>query len=119
MPIVLNLPHLLSERVPDEEEVIKEANLELTKRKTNLAKQLDFRQLSYVNESTYASFVGPDSVYFTGKIAQLHYHLMEAAAEEARKLGYLDFSGLDMVKSAVVEAVRVKSERDFNNDPLR
>ena len=118
MPIVLNLPNRLDPSVKDTETVVKEANMHL-KRRNRGFKQLDYRQLSYINESVFSSLIGPDSRFGVGRIAQLHYSVTESVMTHLRKCGYHDFSGMDMVKSAVVEAVRCKGDRNYKKDFCR
>jgi seryl-tRNA synthetase len=118
MPVVLNLPNILDTTVTERETVIRDDNMDLKRRKRSF-KQLDYRQLSYINESVFSSLIGPDSRFAVGRIAQLHYSIIDAAVNHLRNCGYQDYLGMDMAKSAVMEAVRCKGERIYNCDPYR
>lgn len=121
MPTILSLPCPLDSDVPslqDDEKVVRSANLAKLSERPSF-KQLDFRQLSYINESMFASLVGPDSMYNVGKIAQLHYSIQDHFSDVLRKHSFTDFSGMDFVKDAVVEAVNSKNEKDYRSDPFR
>lgn len=121
IPTVLSLPAPLEPDVPslhDDEKVIKSTNLGKLSERPSF-KQLDFRQLSYINESIFASLVGPDSMYNLGQIAQLHYSIQDHFGDVLRNNSFTDFTGMDFVKDAVVEATNSKLEKDHLSDPFR
>lgn len=121
IPIVLNLPCKLRNDVPsinDSEQVVKSANLSKLNKRPSF-KQLDYRQLAYINESMFASLVGPDSIYQLGKLAELQYSLEEHFSDLLRKNSFSDFCGLDFVKDAVFEACNARHEKDYVEDPFK
>lgn len=118
VPIILNLPNSISDSVPDTDEIFRESNTDLVHR-VRPFKQLDYRQLSYINEAVFSSPVGPESQYEAGIMARLRYSIMDRFCENVRRSGFIDFSGMDFSKSAVVEAVRVKADRDYSSDVYR
>ena len=118
MPVILNLPNNLSDDVPETDTIAREANMDLIDRHRPF-KQLDYRQLSYINESVFASLVGPESLYETGRMARIRYSIIEKFSDYIRQNGFSEFSGMDFTKSAVVEAVRVKRDCDYERNPYR
>lgn len=121
IPTILSLPCPLNPDVPsleDDEHVVKSVNLSKLNEKPSF-KQLDFRQLSYINESMYASLVGPDSMYNKGKIAQLHFSIQDYFGDLLRQHDYTDFVGMDFVKDAVIEATHSRHDKDYLSDPFR
>lgn len=121
IPIVLSLPCILRSDVPSldaREEVVKSVHLSKINAKPSF-KQLDFRQLAYINESMFASLVGPDSIYQLGKLAELHFSLQEHFGDILRSNLYVDFCGMDFVKDCIVEACNSKHEKDYANNPFR
>lgn len=118
VPVLLNLPNTLSEDVPETDTIIREANMDLMERDRPF-KQLDYRQLSYINESVFASLVGPESLYETGRLARIRYSIIEKFSDYLRQNAFFEFSGLDFTKSAVVEAVRCRKDCDYDSDPYR
>lgn len=63
-------------------------------------------QLSYINGIRYQSIIGPHSRYLVGRGAQIERALQRLFGHEFReKFNAVPFSGVDFVKSAVVEAI--------------
>lgn len=118
MPTVLSLPNILGPDVPSAGErlVVRSKRAE---REKPLFKMLDHVKLSYINESVYGSIVGPSGVYFVGQTAKLHILASKGIASILRLNNFVDVTGLDFIKSAVVEATRSKKERHYQRDPLR
>ena len=81
--------------------------ISVSRRKSNEKKsfkQLDFVKLCYINSAFYSSIISPDGVYLLGQMAQLHDALLDKAEKMLRDNGYIDYTGLDFVKSGVIEA---------------
>ena len=118
MPQILSLPNVLSKEVPvpTEEVVLRSKNRRTTKK---LFKMLDHVKLSYINESVYGSIAGPSSVYYVGQMAKLHILATKSIVSILRRNNFIDVTGLDFIKSAVIEASNSKNERHYRLDPLR
>ncbi|KAI1301956.1 Serine--tRNA ligase [Halotydeus destructor] len=118
MPTALQLPNGLKANVPlpGDEIIVREKK----KQPKKSFKMLDHVKLSYINESVYSSIVGPDSVYYLGQPAKLHIGVLRSFENILRRNNFVDVTGLDFVKSAVVEAARNRTgERDYQSDPFR
>lgn len=117
-PVILNLPNLIREDVPVGEEIHVIDSFEPAKKNQDF-KILDHVKLGYINDAIYSSIIGPHSNFLIGDGAQLHYSLMVFFSKNLRLNGYHDLTGLDFVKSAIVEGCNAKQERNFNEDPMR
>jgi seryl-tRNA synthetase len=117
MPFVLDLVNDI--RYDVNQDLNDEKNLLSTfkpnKRQKNL--NLDYMRLSYINKCLYASIVGPHSSYLIGSGAQLQLSLIEYFSEHLRQNQFIDISGIDFVKSAIVEATHRLN--DFRTDNCR
>lgn len=120
VPKILNLPNIISDDVPNpgDNEIVKES-IRRPEDELKAFKILDYVKLNYINEGFYSSMTGPNAIYGLGKIGLLNHALIDYFSHRLRCNGFIDFSGLDFVKSAVVEAVRDRSQKDFANDAFR
>lgn len=118
MPVVLSLPNRTSSEVPDADTVIEEYKPDPTT-KDKLTKVLSHIKLSYINECYSKSVVGPNSHYYYGIGAKLQHGLSNFFTEELMDRDFIPVSGLNLVKSAVVEAANVNSHKNFMTDPCR
>ncbi len=114
MPFVLDLVNDIrydvNQDLNNEKDLL--STFEPNKRQTNV--NLDYMRLCYINKCLYTSIVGPHSCYLIGSGAQLQLSLIEYFSEHLRQNQFIDISGIDFVKSAIVEATHRLN--DFRTD---
>ncbi|RWS16917.1 serine-tRNA ligase-like protein [Dinothrombium tinctorium] len=115
MPLILRLPNAISVDVPvDGSRVVRC----VSPKTENRFKLLDYRKLAYINQTMFSSIIGPNSNYLHDEGAEIHQALINHFAKLLRKERFLDFSGLDFVKTAIVEACNDISIRNYKQDSL-
>ena len=127
VPIILRLPNVFNEsEVPIDgfdDRVLKQ-----TKTKFYDFKLLDGKRISYINDLRKSSILGPHCEYLLGKGALMSLALQKyfrRSIEQAfpeptatvahRHLHEVD--GLDLIKSALIEAANDYDQLDYRNDP--
>lgn len=118
MSKVLAIPNKIHKSVADTENVV---DVIKPRNKSDMpTKMLDYIKLSYINGCMYKSIVGPNSQYFFGLGAKLQLAILDYfSAQLETKLNFDHFSGLCIVKSAVVEAVNSYEDKRFQDDCCR
>lgn len=81
-------------------------------------RRLNYNQLSYINKCYYRSIVGPKSYYLTSIGSQLNESLVDFFGRDLRQKQFIDVSGIDFVKTAVIEATNYNNLDDFKSDLL-
>ena len=110
IPFVLNLPNDLHENVKSYLNTVQSFK---PVKNDGEFKQLNHNQLSYINQCYYKSLVGPKSDYLLGEGAKLQFALVNYFSNFlSEKLNFIEISGIDFVKSAVLEACNYT---DFNH----
>lgn len=127
VPIILRLPNVFNEsEVPVDG--FDDLVLKQTKIKRHDFKLLDGRRISYINDLRKSSILGPHCEYLLGKGALISLALQryfrrsieQAFPEPKAKIPhrYLhEVDGLDLIKSALVEAANDYDQLDYRNDP--
>lgn len=119
MPIALNMPYVLRDDVPTgkfQEVILREfGNTEFEKN----FKLLDYVKLCYINDCMINSVVGPKAIYLKGKAVKLQNALIQYFADKLRANQFSDFSGMDFVKSAIVEACNDIDVKSHESDACR
>lgn len=118
MPTVTSIPNRFSLMVPAEC-VVKEKNEPDFLARQNLTKILSYRKLSFINNCYSKSVVGPNSHYYHNIGAKLQHGLSDYFVTQLEKENFIPYSGLCMVKSAVIEAANSSESREFSTDPCR
>lgn len=122
IPTLMKLPNLLSPEANESYELMEVRSVLPTKPTFKL---LSAKQVSYVNEIRKHSIVGPYTEYWIGLGADLCEALRRYFKDELKALlqqsdGQVhEFTGLDMVKSAVVEACNDANLKSYSTDRLR
>lgn len=114
-PVFKNLPNVLDAEPDADTDARFENVLRTSKRSPNERKsfkQLDFVKLCYINSGFYSSIISPDGLYLIGKMAVLHDKLISEAEKCLQLNDYVEISGLDFVKSGVIEATSDESVID-------
>ena len=88
------------------------------KQRTQSFKRLNHNLLSYINKCLYQSIVGPKSYYLTSIGTQLNDSLIDFFAHNLRRNQFIDVSGVDFVKTALIEATHYNNLDNFKLDPL-
>lgn len=76
---------------------------------------INHMRLGYLNNISHSSIVGPNARYLIGDGGKYFYALSDYLSDHFNESLFIQFKGLDLVKSAVVEAVNNKS---FKDDPF-
>ncbi|RWS25584.1 serine-tRNA ligase-like protein [Leptotrombidium deliense] len=115
MPFVLRLPNAMSPNVSSHDSLIVRS---VPPKDNYQFNALDYRKLAYTNQTMYRLIVGRNCDYFHGKGAKIYFAIKKHFAKLLRDKGFIDFSGLDFVKSAIIEASNDVSVRNYNDDSL-
>lgn len=113
IPLILQLPNLISDSTPKNQDKI----LQTINSNPFDFKPLDYVKLSYINKCVYPSIVGPNSIYLTGDGAKLYYALKRYFSQHLQSKQFILFSGIDFVKSGILEASYSLMTK-YDQDPL-
>jgi hypothetical protein len=122
IPLLMKLPNLLSPEVNESYELMQVRSVSPAKPTFKL---LSAKQVSYVNEIRKHSIVGPYTEYWIGEGATLCDALRKFFKVELKSLlqeheGQVhEIDGLDMIKSAIVEACNDPQSKAYDSDRLR
>ena len=117
MKFVINIPNDI--KISENSDNYLISSFEPKHKSQRLVKHLNYIQLSYINKCLYQSIVGPKSRYLTGICGQFYYSLIEFFAQTLRQKQFIDISGIDFVKTAVIEATNYKDLSDYKSDQLK
>jgi len=118
LPVAVLIPNRPHNATPEEDRIIDHVESEYAG-KSALAKVLSHKKLSYINNCYTRSVVGPNSAYYLGIGAKLHFGLADFFTAELERERFILASGLCLVKSALVEATNHKLSKDYATDPCR
>ncbi|XP_054160198.1 serine--tRNA ligase-like [Oppia nitens] len=114
---VLQIPNDIRNDVKQEYEVI--SSYEPKDKNIKLYKVLNYIQLSYINKCLFNSIIGPKSVYLNTIGTQMNDSIIEFFGQSLRCNQFVDISGIDFVKTAVIEATHYKELSDYKSDKLQ
>lgn len=117
MPKVLSIPNRHSKLVPATDTTIGKVDSNCSRE--GVTRMLSHTKLSYINNCYSKSVVGPNSSYYFGIAARLHYGIRDYFVGNLEQNSFIPMSGLCLAKSALVEAVNGKNEKDYFTDPCR
>ncbi|XP_053203169.1 serine--tRNA ligase-like [Panonychus citri] len=81
-------------------------------------KLLDSVKLAYINFGQHTSIIGPASQFITADGAKLFIALTRYFSSSLLSADYIPFVGLDIVKSAIIQACDAERVDNIYNDPL-
>lgn len=112
VPFILNVPTQIRADVPDDVSVV--IDQAAGKSVANVPNQpaLSFMRLGYISNTFLPSLNAPNGKYLLGEGAQLYHALSQYLQNIFNLTGYKLISGLDIVKSAIVEACNTKYYAD-------
>lgn len=111
VPFLLKIPAPIREDMTDSVQVIDryEGSATAFKGQQQQFPVINYIRLGYMNNIYHSSIVGPDAQYLVGEGAQAFHGLVQLLADHFEAAQYVPICGLDIVKSAVVEAVDDKA----------
>lgn len=107
-PFLLSLPNDIRSDIQSLPQIIDEFDGEENADLGQYA-ALSYVRLGYINNIHNASIVGPNAKYFMGEGAQMYHAIIELASQQLESSQFCQINGLDIVKSALVEAVNLKN----------
>lgn len=110
VPFLLKIPAQIREDMTDSVQVIDrfEGSASAFKEQNQQFPALNYIRLGYINNIYHSSIVGPDAQYLIGDGAQAFHSLVNFLGDRFEAAHYVPIGGLDMVKSALIEAVNDK-----------
>lgn len=110
VPFLLKIPAQIRKDMTDTVQVIDrfEGSASAFKEAHQQFPALNYIRLGYINNIYHSSIVGPDAQYLIGDGAQAFHSLVQFLSDHFEAANYVPIGGLDMVKSALIEAVNDK-----------
>lgn len=108
IPFLLNIPNDVETLIDNNIRIINEQKSKYFEPNCH-----NYVRLGYINHLYQASIVGPNALYLHNQGAQLYHGLINLITDALENENFLPVTGLDIVKSAIVEAVNY---RQVNND---
>lgn len=115
VPLLLSVPNFLD---PETTLQIDEVTKTFLEPKSFEFKIQSHVKLAYINFGHHTSIVGPRSKFVVGEGAIIQQKLAKYFITNLRNCGFHMLSGMDFVKTGVVEACRGTTEEGWLNDPM-
>lgn len=115
-PLLLSVPNFV---LSDDNLQIDEVTKTFLEPKTYEFKIQSHVKLSYINFGHHTSIVGPRSKFSTGNGAIIQRKLCNYFLNNLKVCDFIEFSGMDIVRTGVIEACRGTTEAGWLGDPMR